>query len=143
VIANHLTGDDRLVNWGVHMCPQDGILYLAHVEDDETYQRYVEVLGKLAGIETDSTAEKIHDKLLAMPRDYIESITKVLSEVGAHERIEPIVTMGHALSDYKKLIEKRDIDLLVFNTNDEQQLAMHGMAYALSVEIRSHPLLLL
>ena len=51
--------------------------------------------------------------------------------------------MGHALSHYKQIITEHNIDLIVLNTKDEHQLAMHGMAYAISVEIQYCPLLLL
>ena len=51
--------------------------------------------------------------------------------------------MGHHLADYKRLITEHNIDLLVLNTKDEDQLAMHGLAYPLVIELRSTPLLLL
>ena len=57
--------------------------------------------------------------------------------------IEEIVTVGHRLADYKRLIDEHDVDLLVLNTKDEDQLAMHGLAYPLAVELRRLPLLLL
>ena len=51
--------------------------------------------------------------------------------------------MGHVLSLYRSLIIDHEIDLLVMNTKDEGQLAMHGTAYSLSVELEEIPLLLL
>ena len=44
---------------------------------------------------------------------------------------------------YKELVEENEIDLLVMYTKDEEQLAMHGIAYPLAVELRSTPLLML
>ena len=35
------------------------------------------------------------------------------------------------------------IDLLVMHTKDEDQLAMHGLAYPLAIELRDIPLLLI
>jgi hypothetical protein len=51
--------------------------------------------------------------------------------------------MGHRLSEYKRLIEEHGVDLLVFHTKDEDQLAMHGMAHPLAIELRDVPLLML
>ena len=51
--------------------------------------------------------------------------------------------MGSRLDDYKKLIRDHAVDLLVFNTKDEDQLAMHGVGYPLAVEVREIPLLML
>jgi len=57
--------------------------------------------------------------------------------------VESTVAMGHVLSLYQSLIIDHEIDLLVMNTKDEGQLAMHGTAYSLSVELEEIPLLLL
>jgi len=55
----------------------------------------------------------------------------------------PIITTGHHLAEYKRLVEEHRVDLLVMNTRDDDQMAMHGLAYPLAVELRSIPLLLL
>jgi ribosome biogenesis SPOUT family RNA methylase Rps3 len=57
--------------------------------------------------------------------------------------VEHLVVFGHHLSEYKRLIEQHGVDLLVLNTKDEDQLAMRGIAYALAVELRQIPLLML
>ncbi len=143
VVANHLTGDNRLVSWGARVCADEGTLYLVHVEDDETFTRYIDAISKIPDIDTDFVRERLRDKLLQMPRDYIETIVAVLGEQKVHEQVVPVVVMGHAITDYKRLIDEHDIDLLVLNTKDDRQLAMRGMAYSLAVEIRDRPLLLL
>jgi hypothetical protein len=53
------------------------------------------------------------------------------------------VRTGHRLQAFKDLIAEHELDLLVMNTKDEDQLAMHGLAYPLAIEIRSIPLLML
>jgi hypothetical protein len=40
-------------------------------------------------------------------------------------------------------VDEHHVDLLVLNTKDEDQLAIHGLAYPLAVELRNTPLLLL
>ena len=51
--------------------------------------------------------------------------------------------MGHYLNDYRRLLDEHEIDLLVLNTKDDEQLAMHGLAYPLTVELRETPMMLL
>ena len=41
------------------------------------------------------------------------------------------------------LIAEHSVDLVVLNTKDHEQLAMHGMAYPLAVELRNTALLML
>ena len=52
-------------------------------------------------------------------------------------------TLGECRGVIDRLIDDHDVNLLVFNTKDDKQLAMHGMAYSLAVELRHRPLLLL
>jgi len=51
--------------------------------------------------------------------------------------------VGRRLAEYRRLIAVNQIDLLVLNTMDGDQLAMHGQAYPLAVELRQIPLLML
>ncbi|GAB5547404.1 MAG: hypothetical protein SangKO_071640 [Sandaracinaceae bacterium] len=144
VLADHLTGDDRLVDWGVRFVRPEGKLYLAHVEDDAVFERYMGVIGKLPSIDTDVAREDIEARLLKEPRDYVESIGEVLAEQGhlTHALI-PLVRWGHRLADYVALIEEHDVDLLVFHTKEEDDLALHGKAYSLAVRLRDVPILML
>ncbi len=142
VVTDHIQGDDRLVNWGVFVCPDEGELLLAHVEDDATFQRYEQIIGMIPDIDTATFIERVRTKLLDRPEFYINTIAEALRERN-QERVTPLVTMGHALSDYKRIISEHNVDLIVLNTKDDNQLAMHGMAYAISVEIQYCPLLLL
>ncbi len=143
VITDNLCGEDLLVNWGVLLCAQAGTLYLAHVEDSKTFERYSKLIAMIPDMDTDTTLARLKNKLLGRAGDYVETIAATLQEEGIQERVVPIVGMGHALTDYKKIVSDHDIQLLVMDTQDENQLAMHGMAYAISVEIQDRPLLLL
>ena len=143
VVTDHLTGDDILVNWGAALCDDAGTLYLAHIEDSATFDHYTDIVGKLPRLGGEDTAERIREKLLALPEEYIQSTTNALAEAGVGEKVIPVVKMGHAVADYRAIVTEHDVDLIVINTKDEKQIAMHGMAYALAVEIRDRPLLLL
>lgn len=143
VVTDHMCGEDTLVNWGVLLCTLTGTLYLAHIEDDKTFERYSELITMIPDLDTETTLTRLEQKLLGRAGDYIETIASRLQDEGIQEQVVPIVNMGHALTDYKRIVDDNDIQLLVMNTRDEDQLAMHGMAYAISVEIQDRPLLLL
>ena len=142
-IADHLTGDDRLVNYAVRFTENDGTLWLTHVEDEATFKRYMEVISKIPTIDTDEAREAVREQLLKEPQDYIDGCVEGLRKAGTHVTVEHLVVFGHHLAEYKRLIEQHAVDLLVLNTKNEDQLAMHGMAYALAVELRQIPLLML
>ncbi|MCA9705525.1 MAG: universal stress protein [Myxococcales bacterium] len=142
-VTDHLAGDDRLVNWAVELTEDDGVLLLTHVEDEPAYARMIDVIGKIPALDTDVARRTIKPQLLKEPHDYIRSCRERLEAAGARVKVEEIVTMGHRLADYKRLVAEHEVDVLVLNTRDEDQLAMHGLAYPLAVELRDIPLLLL
>ena len=142
-ITDHLVGEARLVDHAVHFTQPGGTLYLTHVEDERIFERYVEVISKIPTIDTEDARESILAQLLKEPRDYVRSCAEALAKAAVPVTTEPVVTLGHALAQYRAMVEERSIDLLVMCTRDEDQLAMHGFAYPLAVELRGVPLLLL
>ncbi|HBE67161.1 MAG TPA: hypothetical protein DDW52_03330 [Planctomycetaceae bacterium] len=142
-IADHLTGDNHLVSYAARLTSPNGKLLLTHVEDQTVFNRYIQVIGKIPSIDTESAADTIMEQLLREPHEYILSCAQHLKEAGLPLEIGEIVTVGHSLRDYQRLIEQHDVDLLVLNTKQEDQLAMHGLAYPLCVQLRDTPILML
>jgi len=142
-VTDHLAGDDGLVNWAVKITEDEGRLFLAHVEDEAAFARTIDVISKISAIDTNVARQTIREQLLKEPHDYIRSCREQLERVGAKVNVEETVTMGHRMGDYKRLVSEHEVDVLVLHTRDADQMAMHGLAYPIAVELRNIPLLLL
>jgi nucleotide-binding universal stress UspA family protein len=142
-VTNHLTGDHRLVNFATRFTEEKGTLFLTHIEDEGVFKSYMDVISKIPTITTESAEEEILKQLLKEPHDYIRSCSETLQSEGLALNVKEIVTLGHHVADITRLIEEHQVDLLVLNTKDEDQAAMHGLAYSLAVELRRIPLLML
>lgn len=143
VVADHISGDARLINYGSRMSPPNGTLWLCHVEDDSVFDRYMNAIARIPEIDSDEARNLIETALVKEATDYIETCIEVLHTARPEVTCQSRVTRGHFLRQYTELIEQSEIDLLVTNTKDEDQLAMHGMAYSLSVELINTAMLLL
>ncbi len=143
VETNHLTGDNRLINWGVRFAEPNRRLYLTHVEDGDAFAKYINAISKIPAIDTRLAEQTIHDTLLKLPHDFVSSARTSLESLFPELKVEEIVRFGMALSDYESIIQENAIDLLVLNTKESGQLAMNGIAYAIAVEFKDRPLLLL
>ncbi len=143
LVTDHIEGDDRLINHGVRMCADGGTVWLCHVEDDAIFERYLHVIGRIPQIDTDLARRLINEQLLKEARNFIETSIAELQEKLPMLTYRAVVERGHHLSEYRKIIEADEVELVVCNTKDEGQLAMHGMAYSLAVELLETPLLLL
>ena len=142
-MTDHLTGDHRLVNYAAHVTQREGRLLLGHVEDDAVFDRYMEAISKIPTIDTEGARGEIRARLLKDPQDYIDSCREGLARSMPGLSVEAVVTAGHHIQVYRRLVEEHEVDLLVMNTKDEDQLAMHGLAYSLAIELRTLPLLML
>ena len=142
-VTDHLTGDDRLVHYAVRFTQENKTLILAHVEDEMVFSRYMDSISKIPEIDTDVARDAIMEQLLSEPRGYISSCTEVLEKERIKISIESSVTVGHQLDHFQGLLKEYQVDLMVMNSKDEDQLAMHGKAHPLAVELRSTPLLFL
>ena len=143
-VTDHLSGDNHLVSYAAALTSTGGTLVLAHVEDEQAFRRYIHTIGKIPSIDTAEAEEVLREQLLKEPADYILSCQQVFQQRADQGfQVESVIILGHLLEDYKRLIERHQINLLVLNTKDEDQLAMHGLAYPLAIELREMPLLLL
>jgi nucleotide-binding universal stress UspA family protein len=143
VVTDNLSGDDRLVNHAVSCCDPNGTVWLCHVEDDLLFRRYLDAIRRIPQINTEQAQELIAEQLVAIPTHYAESCIRGLKDAGVDLNVEQIVEFGHRVARYRDLVSRYAVDLLVTNTKDKDQLAMHGMAYALSVELTDVAQLLL
>ena len=142
-MTNHLVGDHALVNWAARFTDEGGRLVLSNVEDDSALGRFIEAVGRIPSIDTDTTRIAIEDRLERDVRDFMLSCSEEIVRAALPISVESVVAHGHHLSEYTRLVEEHRADLLVMHTKDEDQLAMHGLAYPLAIEVRSIPLLLL
>lgn len=142
-VTTHLAGDDRLVNTAAHLTAPGGTLTLTHVEDQDTFETYIGLISKIPSIDTDEARKTIHKQLLKEPTDYIASCRAGLESAKNDLTVKAIVALGPLLTTYQYSLEEHDVDLLVLNTKDENQHAMHHLAYILAVELRDLPLLML
>ena len=142
-ITDHLTGDHRLVSTASSFTKSGGNLVLAHIEDEATFDRYVETISRIPALDTELARDEIYEQLLKEPRDYVQSCRDVLASDLNAVSVESIVIMGNQLADYRRLVQECDVALLVINTKNDEQLAMHGLAYPLTIELRDTPMLLL
>ncbi|GJM26116.1 MAG: hypothetical protein DHS20C16_25310 [Phycisphaerae bacterium] len=143
VMTDHLIDDPKSINYGVRFVARGGSVHLCHIEDDAVFQKYIALIERIPEIETDVAREKLRAKLLQLPSDYIASCIDALKSETIDARINPIVRLGHRVTDYHQLIDEHEGDLLVCNTSDPEDLAIHPMAYAIALEFRNQPLLLL
>jgi len=143
VVTDHISGDDRLINYGLRMCSPGGTIWLCHVEDDTVFNRYIRAIERIPEIDSEQARLLIDQRLLKEAGDFIETCIAELRAQGPKITYHSFLGRGHHLREYRELVDSHNVDLLVANTKNEDQLAMHGITYSLSVEMPDVAMLLL
>lgn len=142
-VSGHICGEGTLVKYASAFTPKGGKLMLSHVEDKCTLDRFLDAIEKIPEIDSDIAHENLLDRLLNDAKDFSQSASTGLKEAGLEIQVEILAQVGNRLQDYRNLIETGHVDLLVMRAKEDDQMAMHGMAYPLAVELRTVPVLLL
>ena len=143
VVSDHMVNDHHLVQYGLAFIDELGSFYLSHIEDQFYFDHVIEAISKIPTIDTEDAKQKLGRQLLKGPTEYIQSVKTELDKLNRSIEVTSIVEFGHQLKDYLKHIDEKKVHLLVINTKDGDQMAMHGLAYPLAVEVRQIALLML
>jgi len=133
----------HLIDAATAMIKEPGALILSHVEDSRTFERYMSAIAKIPSIDTDQARGELSQQLLSSAQGYIHRTQEAINAVHPTITVMGEVKMGHLISEHTALVEAHRIDLLVIDTKDEDQLAMHGLSHPLAVELSTLPLLML
>jgi hypothetical protein len=142
-VSGHMCGEGTLIKYASAFTPKGGKLLLSHIEDKVTLDRYLDAIEKIPEIDSEVARETLLTRLLNDAKDFSESAREGLAQAGLDISVECMAQLGSRLEDYRKLIEEGQVDLLVMHAKEDDQLAMHGMAHPLAVELRAVPILLL
>jgi len=142
VLTDHMTEDSKTINYGVRLTAKGGTVFLAHIEDDATFERYMHAIERIPAVETDEVRRGLREQLLGRASDYIASVAAVLKERSVSANVSASVRLGHRVADCQQLIDEHVGDLLVCSINDREREALRPIAYAIAVRYRHQPLLL-
>jgi hypothetical protein len=143
VITDHLTEDPALIRYGAEFTQPGGLLFLSHVEDEATFERYMDIISKIPEIDDDLARERIKARLLKEARQFCESAAVELHTLELDLTVKPLVSMGRPLEDYRRMLSEHQVDLLVADSKTPDRYAMSASAYAATVEFIDTPILLL
>jgi len=102
-VTDHLAGDHRLVSHAAHFTQDGGTLYLAHVEDDTVFERYIAAIGKIQDLDTGIAREEIRAICRDPEIDVLEAYAAAMAW-GAQRRHWFEATVGNHREELRKLL---------------------------------------
>ncbi len=142
-LTDQLSSHPQLIDASAALIKSSGALVLSHVEDGATFSRYMDTISKIPAIDTEEARALIQEQLLRSVRLYAESTVEALRREQPQLEVIIEVKMGHRVRDLVALVEEHRVELVVMNTKDDEQIAMHGLAHPVALELSHLPLLML
>lgn len=129
---DHQIDNSYLVNKGLLMSKNLKNLELIHIEDESTFDYYLDAIAKIPGINTEYAETSIKDTIMDLSGDFF---TDVASKLG-NEKVQTTIhcRFGETVKCYEEIIKNREMDLLVFEAEDESKMAMHSLGHSLTIQ---------
>ena len=140
-MTDHLTDDHQLIDFSSAFLEDPGKLVLVHLEDQFTFNRYLDAISRITTIDTENARRHLATQLLKDPVDYIQSCRDRLNEANAKIEVKEVVEFADDIERFKKTIIDQEADLLVMKGIDHNQPGIHGLAQRLINETRDIPVL--
>lgn len=141
LISDDLTQEEELLGYACAFCHKEGTITLVDLEHTAYLERILSIVGKIPQIDTDMAQEKIQEQLLKESLEWVQRSQDIIS-------LRSSLTLHHTqisqsrMSDCIDIVEQSGAQMLVLNTKDADQLAIHGQIYPFMVQFRNIPLLL-
>ncbi|PCJ19538.1 MAG: hypothetical protein COB02_07270 [Candidatus Cloacimonadota bacterium] len=142
VLSDHLSTENKLTSIAADFTQKNGELTLFHFENQYQFDRMINTISCIQQINTDVAKTEIKKKIISEANHYMNSCEKLLKKTHPGILIHKKCIFGTLISSINDYINQNQIDLLVINTKDQDQLAMHGLSYPLAVELRQIPILM-
>ena len=143
VLSDHLPKDSHLISYGISVAAENAELILVDMEDRLAFDRFIEIVSKIPEIDTELAREKVKEQLFKEAEEFQDDCLATLVELNLPLTLKKEVRFGSTVADFRELVSAHNADLIVMNTKDHEQLAMHGLAYPLAVEFTDIPLVML
>ncbi|MEM6726066.1 MAG: hypothetical protein AAF598_18635 [Bacteroidota bacterium] len=140
--TGHQYIDDPLMHLGVFFAQQSAKLRIVHVEDIDTFNYYMDAIERIPAIHSSLVRTALMEGLKDRPRHYFEQVKTALQAAHHPTKVEIFSEAGRVIDVYRELINHHPIDLIIFEADDDSQLAMHSIGYSIAVEFQNIPVLL-
>lgn len=140
-ITDHLTDDHQLIDYSSAFLERQGKLVLVHLEDQLTFDRYLDAISRITTIDTENARQQLASQLLKGPEAFVQSCRERLANSGID--VTKIVEFANGIDRFKETIHELETDLLVMKGIDHDQPGIHGLAQRLINETRRIPILVI
>ena len=143
LFSSELTNESELVGFAnAFVTSKDQSLTMVQMDDQATYDRIFEIISKIPQIDTDDAQYYIQERRSLEMKDWVMRCIDALEKKGNAPHLSYMDIHDPSMKKCASLIEEHQADLLIINTKDDEQLAIHGLAYPIMVQFRNIPLLL-
>ncbi|MEO1437584.1 MAG: hypothetical protein AAFV80_18745, partial [Bacteroidota bacterium] len=140
--TGHQYVDDSLIHFAAYFAQGSAKLRIVHVEDIDTFNYYLDAIERIPELHSSIVRETLMEELKNRPIHYFEQVKRALGEANHPTEVEIFSEAGRVIEVYRELITHHPVDLIIFEADDDSQLAMHSVGYSIAIEFQNIPVLL-
>ncbi|MBI1286237.1 MAG: hypothetical protein GC178_01550 [Flavobacteriales bacterium] len=137
---DHQIDNSNLVNRALLMSKFATALQLIHIEDESIFNYYMDAIAKIPGINTEYASKNIRETILDLSGDFFSDVKEKLATENL--QVTARCSFGNVAATYDRLVSENNIDLLVFEAEDDSKLAMHSLGQSLTIQFPEKAVLL-
>jgi hypothetical protein len=142
LMSGDLSQEGELVGLACGIRGKEAEIILTQLEDNFAMKRLLSLISKIPQIDTDVAERAIFERIEREAEEWVNRCSDLLSQRENPPKITHMLLHEPTIEDCVQLMRNTKPDMLVINTKDDEQLAIHGLAYPLMVQFRNLPLLL-
>lgn len=142
LISDDLTKEADLLGWACSFRSHSSRCTLVELENLTYLNRLLNTIAKIPQIDTEMAQEKISSQLQKDSQGWLERSQDILREWERPPSLKRVQIAQSCMTSCIELVEEEKAKLIVLNTKDDDQLAIHGLVYPFMVQFRNIPLLL-
>lgn len=129
---DHKIDNSYLVNKALLLRKSIKNIELIHVEDEAIFKYYIDAIEKIPEINTELAETKLKETILELSEDFFRGVAKDLNDNQISTNIH--CQFGETVKCYEDIIKEQNIDLLVFEAEDESKMAMHSLGHSMTIQ---------
>ncbi len=129
---DHKIDNSHLVNHSLMLKMDMENLLLVHIEEESVFNYYMDAITKIPGINTDYAKTNIEKTILDLSGDFFDDVIESLSN--KRFKVHQYCRLGDVVKEYQAIVSQHNVDLMVFEAEDDSKLAMHSLGQSLAIQ---------
>lgn len=143
VLSESIQGDSKLVNFALNFVSIGTKLVLTDMINGKTFNYYIELVSKIASIETEPAREELQKLIVKMASEFEDDCITKLEEIMPDLAVAKHIDFAYKVQDYLNILNEHKADILIINSRTDEEKNLNTIAHSLAISVTDIPVMLI